>query len=133
MSDLVGNPEERFSQNEAQLIHASIERNKYCFPTDRHMQIVYTQIRLLLQEQSDLGIYLEVSDLLLHFLLFMQLFFVFLLLNIPVNIYGHVGTVSSDFVRLLPDIEMNETPSPANKIVSYTIPVNSLGLKAGTV
>ena len=39
--------------------------------------------------------------------------FVFMLLNVPVNSYGHVGTVAFDFVGLLPDIEMNFTPSPA--------------------
>ena len=39
--------------------------------------------------------------------------FVLMLLNIPVNSYGHVGMVASDFVGLLPDIEMNDTSSPA--------------------
>ena len=33
-------------------------------------------------------------------------YFVLLVLNVPVNTYGHVGTVTSDCVRLLPDIEM---------------------------
>ena len=41
--------------------------------------------------------------------------FVLFLLNIPVNSYGHVGLVTSDFVGLLPDIGMNDTSSPANK------------------
>ena len=36
-----------------------------------------------------------------------------LLLNLPVNSYGHVGTVFSNFVGLLPNIEMNDTQSPA--------------------
>ena len=40
--------------------------------------------------------------------------FVVLLLNVPVNIYGHVGTVISEFVGLLPDIEMNNSKSPCN-------------------
>ena len=34
--------------------------------------------------------------------------FVLLLLKVPVNSYGHVETVTSDFVSLLPDIEMND-------------------------
>ena len=35
---------------------------------------------------------------------------VLMLLNVLVNsyMYGHVGTVTSDFVGLLPDIERNE-------------------------
>ena len=41
--------------------------------------------------------------------------FVLLLLNIPVNSYGHVGTVTSNFVGLLPNMEMNDTSSPAIK------------------
>ena len=32
-----------------------------------------------------------------------------LLLNVPVKSYGHVGTVTSDFVGLLPNIEMNDS------------------------
>ena len=39
--------------------------------------------------------------------------FVLMLLNVAVNSYGHVGTVASDFVGLQPDIEMNDTTSPA--------------------
>ena len=31
---------------------------------------------------------------------------ILLLFNVPVNSYGNVGTVTSDFVELLPDIEM---------------------------
>ena len=38
-----------------------------------------------------------------------------LLLNVPVKSYGHVGTVTSDFVGHLPNIEMNDTSSPAFK------------------
>ena len=34
--------------------------------------------------------------------------FVLMLLKVPVNSYGHVGTVAYDF-----DNEMNDTPSPA--------------------
>ena len=37
------------------------------------------------------------------------------LLNTPVNSCGDVGMVTSDFVGLLPDIEMNDTSSPAIK------------------
>ena len=40
-------------------------------------------------------------------------FIVLMFLNIPVNSYGHAGTVTSYFVGLLPYIEMNETSSPA--------------------
>ena len=39
--------------------------------------------------------------------------FVLLLLNVPINRYGHVGTIASYFMGLLPDIEMNDTPIPA--------------------
>ena len=45
-------------------------------------------------------------------LLFPKMFFVFvffLFLNDPVNSYGHVSMVTSDFVELLPTIEMNKT------------------------
>ena len=38
-----------------------------------------------------------------------------LLLNVPVHSYGHVETVSSNFVGLLLDTEMNDTLSPAIK------------------
>ena len=38
-----------------------------------------------------------------------------MLLNVPVNNYGHVGTTTSYLVGLLPDIEMNNTSSPAIK------------------
>ena len=41
--------------------------------------------------------------------------FILLLLNVPVNSYCHVGTVTSDFVGLLPDFEMNDTHRPAMK------------------
>ena len=34
-----------------------------------------------------------------------------MLLNIPVNNNGHVGKIASDFVRLLPNNEMNDTSS----------------------
>ena len=40
---------------------------------------------------------------------------VLLLLNIPVNSCGHVRMVTSDSVGLLPNIEMNDTSSPAIK------------------
>ena len=42
--------------------------------------------------------------------------FVLLLLNVPVNGYGHVGMAISDFVGLLPDIKMTDTSSPAFKL-----------------
>ena len=41
--------------------------------------------------------------------------FVLLLLNVPVN-SKHVGTITSDFVGRLYDIEMNGTTSPAIKV-----------------
>ena len=46
---------------------------------------------------------------------FVLICFVLILLNFPVNSYNHVGTVASDFVGLLPNIEMNDTTSPAIK------------------
>ena len=59
----------------------------------------------------------------------MKKLFVLLLLNIKVNSYGHVGTVTSAFVGLLTDIELNDTQSPA---IKYR-PVNSYGLYTRTV
>ena len=44
--------------------------------------------------------------------------FILLLLNVPVNSYCHVGTVTSDFVGLLPDFEMIDTPRPSMKLRS---------------
>ena len=41
--------------------------------------------------------------------------FVLLLLNIPVNSYGHVKMVTPHFTDLLPNIEMTDTPYPAIK------------------
>ena len=38
-----------------------------------------------------------------------------LLLNLPVKSYDQGGMVTSDFVGLFPNIEMNDTPSPAIK------------------
>ena len=35
--------------------------------------------------------------------------------NVLVNSCGHIGTVTSDFMGLLPDIELNDTSSPATK------------------
>ena len=43
------------------------------------------------------------------FMLLKDLLFVLLLLNMPVISYGHVRTVASDFVGLVPDIGMNDT------------------------
>ena len=42
-----------------------------------------------------------------------------LLLNIPVHSYGHVGMVTSNFVGLLLDTEMNDTLSPAIRHPPY--------------
>ena len=39
----------------------------------------------------------------------------FVLMLVNVNSYGHVGTVTSDCVELLSDIEMNDIPSPVLK------------------
>ena len=36
-----------------------------------------------------------------------------MLLNVPVNSYGHVEAVASDFLGLVPDTETNDTSSPA--------------------
>ena len=33
--------------------------------------------------------------------------------SVPINSYGHVGKVASDFAGLLPDIDMNYTQSSA--------------------
>ena len=43
------------------------------------------------------------------------LVFFVVVVNVQVNSYCHVETVTSDFVRLLSDIEMNDIPSPAIK------------------
>ena len=36
-----------------------------------------------------------------------------ILFNVPVNCHGHVETATSDFVGLIPDIEMDDTSSSA--------------------
>ena len=41
--------------------------------------------------------------------------FVLIMFNVPVNSFFHDGTGTFHFGGLLPDIEMNETPSPAIK------------------
>ena len=40
-----------------------------------------------------------------------SVWFLLLLLNVPVNSYGHVGVVISNFVGPVPGIEMNDTQS----------------------
>ena len=52
MLDLVGNPEDRFSRNKAQFTIMILN-----FRTDRSVQPVKNQIRLLLEEQSDLDLH----------------------------------------------------------------------------
>ena len=42
-----------------------------------------------------------------------SVFFVLMLLNVPLISYGCVGTVASDIMGLLTDIKMNDNPSPA--------------------
>ena len=55
--------------------------------------------------------------------------FVSMLLIVTVNKYGHIGMVTSNFVGLLPDIEMSDIPSTAKS----SIPVKLLSLYAGKV
>ena len=53
---------------------------------------------------------------------------VLLLLNVPVNSYGHIGTVASGFVELLNNVEMNDTSSPAiNNRTSKQLRLNCKG------
>ena len=70
MSDLVVNPEDRFSHNAAQVISKNqstvIILN---FLTDSSWQTVQTQIRLFLEEQSDQGLHC----LLFHLYLFNEI------------------------------------------------------------
>ena len=54
VSDLVGNPEDRFSHNTAHIIGTVMTLS---FRTDWSRQTVKTQIRLLLEEQSDQGLH----------------------------------------------------------------------------
>ena len=49
--------------------------------------------------------------------------------SVPVNNHGHVGTVASDFMALLTEIKMNDTPIPAikhRKISSYLTTIGKL-------
>ena len=43
----------------------------------------------------------------------------YVLLSIPVNGYGHVGTLTSGFVGILPDIEMNDTQVLQQRAKAY--------------
>ena len=112
--------------NQCSMHILSLATDKYPFARLRNQTPNICTLKVMIKSDGWLQDMCYVTNNYLSYQYCLLIVFVLLLLNVTVNSCGHVGMAISDFVELLPKIEMYETSSPAIVNQRTNGPVNAL-------